>query len=301
MQASARPTGCVCVRGGLPRRAGDGATTGSPRRRRYEQSLRLRPARCRRSTASQQLTCASTRTASTTRSPRAEQATSSRSARAASTTPRTARSSSTSTATRSHDDQVPGFGTSLEAGSIGEAFGDYLAVTVGDAVTGAPAAATAAVRGGLGRDDLHPPGRTACGAWTPTKHCLEDVVGEVHADGEIEPRLSARLGSVGGAAMADDPSATSPSAARRWPPPRCAPAWSTRSTCCSRRSSCARPPGRCPTTSASTCRCWTSAASPMAWCRCATPCGARPAPRPRTRAGSPRTGGGGPPRRGGSR
>lgn len=30
-----------------------------------------------------------------------------------------------------HDAQVPGFGTSLDAGSIGEAFGDYLAVSVG--------------------------------------------------------------------------------------------------------------------------------------------------------------------------
>jgi zinc metalloprotease ZmpB len=30
-----------------------------------------------------------------------------------------------------HDAQVPGFGASLDAGSIGEAFGDYLAVTVG--------------------------------------------------------------------------------------------------------------------------------------------------------------------------
>ena len=34
------------------------------------------------------------------------------------------------------DDQVPGFGCTLEAGSIGEAFGDYLAVTVSTAVTG---------------------------------------------------------------------------------------------------------------------------------------------------------------------
>ena len=30
-----------------------------------------------------------------------------------------------------HDSQVAGFGSSLDAGSIGEAFGDYLAVTVG--------------------------------------------------------------------------------------------------------------------------------------------------------------------------
>ena len=29
------------------------------------------------------------------------------------------------------DDQVPGFGSTLQAGSIGEAFGDYLAVEVG--------------------------------------------------------------------------------------------------------------------------------------------------------------------------
>ena len=34
------------------------------------------------------------------------------------------------------DDQVPGFGSSDDAGAIGEAFGDYLAVTVTTAVTG---------------------------------------------------------------------------------------------------------------------------------------------------------------------
>ena len=39
-----------------------------------------------------------------------------------------------------HDSQVPGFGTSLDAGAIGEAFGDYLAVTVGLVVAGPPAA-----------------------------------------------------------------------------------------------------------------------------------------------------------------
>jgi peptidoglycan hydrolase-like protein with peptidoglycan-binding domain len=35
-----------------------------------------------------------------------------------------------------HDAQVPGYGTSLDAGAIGEAFGDYLAVTVGLHVAG---------------------------------------------------------------------------------------------------------------------------------------------------------------------
>jgi hypothetical protein len=45
------------------------------------------------------------------------------------------------------DDQVPGFGSSLDAGSIGEAFGDYLAVSVGLAASkpaaGVPAACVA--------------------------------------------------------------------------------------------------------------------------------------------------------------
>src|SRR3954469_10445550 len=36
------------------------------------------------------------------------------------------------------DDQVPGFGSSLEAGSIGEAFGDYLSVAVTSWATGVP-------------------------------------------------------------------------------------------------------------------------------------------------------------------
>ena len=38
-----------------------------------------------------------------------------------------------------HDSQVAGFGSSLDAGAIGEAFGDYLAVTVGLVVAGTPA------------------------------------------------------------------------------------------------------------------------------------------------------------------
>jgi zinc metalloprotease ZmpB len=83
------------------------------------------------------------------------------------------------------DSQVTGFGTSLEAGSIGEGFSDYFAVAVTDWASGVPT-------------------RTpeACVAdWDSTSytretpHCLRrldgtktypaDVVGEVHADGEI--------------------------------------------------------------------------------------------------------------------
>ncbi|MFI5530519.1 M36 family metallopeptidase [Kitasatospora sp. NPDC051853] len=86
-----------------------------------------------------------------------------------------------------HEAQVPGFGSSVEAGSIGEAFGDYLALTVGQAAQ--------ARYGWTGRAE------EACvGDWdstsytSTTPHCLRrldtgkvyaDRVGEVHADGEI--------------------------------------------------------------------------------------------------------------------
>jgi Fungalysin metallopeptidase (M36) len=86
------------------------------------------------------------------------------------------------------DGQVPGFGTTLESGAIGEAFGDYLAVAVTSWKAGAPT--------------LTP---EACVAdWdsvsytSRTPHCLRrldgtkvypgDLVGEVHADGEIWSR-----------------------------------------------------------------------------------------------------------------
>jgi hypothetical protein len=87
-----------------------------------------------------------------------------------------------------HDAQVPGFGTSLDAGSIGEAFGDYLAVSVGLAVAGQPAKGVPA----------------ACVMdWDATSytstvpHCLRRVdtnltvaqrEGEVHFDGQIWSR-----------------------------------------------------------------------------------------------------------------
>jgi Fungalysin metallopeptidase (M36) len=86
------------------------------------------------------------------------------------------------------DGQVPGFGTTLESGAIGEGFSDYLAVAVTSWAAGVPT-------------------RTpeACVAdWDSTSytttvpHCLRrldgtkvypaDVVGEVHADGEIWSR-----------------------------------------------------------------------------------------------------------------
>jgi zinc metalloprotease ZmpB len=83
------------------------------------------------------------------------------------------------------DDQVPGFGTSPDAGAIGEAFGDYLAVTVSEHF--APTADEPCVA------DWDSTSYT-----TATPHCLrrvdgtkhypEDLEGEVHADGEIWSR-----------------------------------------------------------------------------------------------------------------
>jgi zinc metalloprotease ZmpB len=90
------------------------------------------------------------------------------------------------------DAQVSGFGSSLEAGSIGEAFGDYLAVEVGLWTAGQrhwPVAASepcVADWDSTSYTRLSPP--------DVTEHCLrrldgtktvDDVVGEVHADGEI--------------------------------------------------------------------------------------------------------------------
>ncbi len=84
-----------------------------------------------------------------------------------------------------HDAQVPGFGSSLEAGSIGEAWGDYLAVTVSAVIAPTPDAPCVA-------------DWDAVSYTSSTPHCLrrvdgnlhypEDVRGEVHADGRIWSR-----------------------------------------------------------------------------------------------------------------
>lgn len=86
------------------------------------------------------------------------------------------------------DGQVPGFGTNLESGAIGEAFGDYLSVAVTSWATGRPTKTPEACVADWDS--------TAYTSTTPhclrrldgTKHYPEDVVGEVHADGEIWSR-----------------------------------------------------------------------------------------------------------------
>ncbi|MEU9037152.1 M4 family metallopeptidase [Streptomyces sp. NPDC048352] len=103
-----------------------------------------------------------------------------------------------------HQAQVPGFGSSREAGAIGEAFGDYLAVEVGEHAVEA--------YGWPRRADL------ACVAdwdsvpYTPAPHCLRrvdggkvygDLEGEVHADGEIWSRALFDIRNALGARTAD--------------------------------------------------------------------------------------------------
>ncbi|MDI1459854.1 M36 family metallopeptidase [Catellatospora sp. KI3] len=85
------------------------------------------------------------------------------------------------------DGQVPGFGTTLESGAIGEGFGDYLSVVVTDWATGVP---TATAEACVADWDS--------ASYTAAPHCLRrldgnkvypaDVRGEVHADGEIWSR-----------------------------------------------------------------------------------------------------------------
>ncbi len=86
-----------------------------------------------------------------------------------------------------HEAQVPGFGASAEAGAIGEAFGDYLAVAVGaaaDAKYGWTARTPEACVADWDSTD-YTPGPVHCLRRLDTGKVYGDKVGEVHADGEI--------------------------------------------------------------------------------------------------------------------
>jgi hypothetical protein len=98
------------------------------------------------------------------------------------------------------DNQVPGFGSSPDAGAIGEGFGDYLAVTVSEhfaPTADEPCVAdwdstsyTTTIPHCLRRVD-------------GTKHYPEDLEGEVHADGEIWSRALWDIHQALGAKLAD--------------------------------------------------------------------------------------------------
>jgi len=98
------------------------------------------------------------------------------------------------------DNQVPGFGSTPEAGAIGEAFGDYLAVTV--SAHEAPTADEPCVA------DWDSTSYTSSAPHClrrvdGNKHYPEDIVGEVHADGEIWSRALWDIRAALGPKLAD--------------------------------------------------------------------------------------------------
>ena len=102
-----------------------------------------------------------------------------------------------------HDSQVVGFGSSLDAGAIGEAFGDYLAVTVGLEVAGAPAP-------GIDPACVADWDAVSYDATTPT--CLREIDldiklaqrrNQVHYDGQIWSRALWDIRNGLGATQAD--------------------------------------------------------------------------------------------------
>ncbi|MGK5559029.1 M4 family metallopeptidase [Actinomadura kijaniata] len=86
------------------------------------------------------------------------------------------------------DGQVPGFGTTLESGAIGEAFGDYLAVTVTSWANGRPTAAPEACVADWDAVSYSPGPVHCLRRLDGDKRYPRDMVGEVHADGEIWSR-----------------------------------------------------------------------------------------------------------------
>lgn len=86
------------------------------------------------------------------------------------------------------DGQVTGFGTTEESGAIGEAFGDYLAVATTSWATGRPSKTPEACVADWDSTSYTSTTPHCLRRLDGTKHYPEDIVGEVHADGEIWSR-----------------------------------------------------------------------------------------------------------------
>jgi Fungalysin metallopeptidase (M36) len=86
------------------------------------------------------------------------------------------------------DAQVPGFGTTLESGAIGEGFSDYLAVAVTSWATGVPTLTPEACVADWDSVSYTRTTPHCLRRLDGTKHYPEDVEGQVHADGEIWSR-----------------------------------------------------------------------------------------------------------------
>jgi len=83
------------------------------------------------------------------------------------------------------DSQVTGFGTGAESGAIGEAFSDYLAVVVTSWAAGVPTHTPEACVADWDSVSYTRSVPHCLRRLDGTKHYPEDVIGEVHADGEI--------------------------------------------------------------------------------------------------------------------
>jgi hypothetical protein len=94
------------------------------------------------------------------------------------------------------DNQRPGYGTSLEADSIGEGFGDYWAGSLGAQLSGGFQDLCIADWDATSYSSTTPP---CLRRLDGTKHYPEDIVGRVHDDGEI---WSAALWQIRGAISA---------------------------------------------------------------------------------------------------
>jgi hypothetical protein len=87
--------------------------------------------------------------------------------------------------------QIPGFGASEQAGAIGEAFGDYLGVSVGlaaDSQYGWPRRTVAACVADWDSVSYTSEVPHCLRRLDTSKHYPQDMTGEVHADGEIWSR-----------------------------------------------------------------------------------------------------------------
>ena len=98
------------------------------------------------------------------------------------------------------DNQVPGFGTTLEAGAMGEGFGDYWGASVGAQFSAGFQDTCLAEWDATSYSSTNPP---CLRRLDSTKHYPEDVVGQVHADGEIWSAALWQIRGSLGAANAD--------------------------------------------------------------------------------------------------
>jgi Zn-dependent metalloprotease len=98
------------------------------------------------------------------------------------------------------DNQVTNFGSSLEAGSMGEGFGDYWGASVGAQFSGGFQDLCLAEWDATSYSSTNPP---CLRRLDSTKHYPEDVAGQVHADGEIWSAALWQIREAIGAANAD--------------------------------------------------------------------------------------------------